>query len=335
MKKKILFIVNPISGNGRKDTIGADIDATLDLSRFDYEIVFTTHAGHATELAAEAATAGVSIVVAVGGDGTVNEVARAVVHTDTALAIIPCGSGNGLARHLQIPQNARGALEVINKDTIHCLDYCKINGHPFFCTCGVGFDAFVSKKFAECGKRGLFSYVRNTVSVGLKYKPDTYIIENESGTEKHEAFLIACANASQYGNNAYIAPEASMKDGLMDIIVIRPFNTFEGGIVALQMFTKTLLNNNHVHMFKADKLRITRSTEGAVHCDGEPMIMGRDIEVELVRRSFNVVVNPDAHGRKKNFMKDVAERVLELLRPIVPAEVRLPRSGDDKGYAGH
>lgn len=317
MKKRVLFIVNPISGTRSKNAIEGEIASVLDLSRFEYEIVRTTHAGHATDLARDAAANGVHIVVAVGGDGTVNEVARAIIHTDTALGIIPCGSGNGLARHLQIPQNVRRALEIINRDTVHCLDYGRINGHPFFCTCGMGFDAFVSQKFAESGKRGLLSYVRNTVSVGLKYKPETYIIEDENGVEKHEAFLIACANASQYGNNAYIAPEASMKDGLMDIIVMRPFNTLEGGIVALQMFTKTLLSNNHVRMFKAKKLHISRPSEGAVHCDGDPLVMGKDIEVELIRKSFNVVVNPAAHDKKRNVAKEVAERIIELLRSMV------------------
>lgn len=335
MKKHILFIVNPISGNKRKNTIEREITTAIDSSRFDYEIVRTTHAGHATDLAREAAAKGIHVVVAVGGDGTVNEVARAIVHTDTALGIIPCGSGNGLARHLQIPQNVRRALDIINQNVVHCLDYGKINGHPFFCTCGMGFDAFVSKKFAESGKRGLLSYVRNTVSIGLKYKPETYVIEDERGVEKHEAFLITCANASQYGNNAYIAPGASMKDGVMDIIVIRPFNTLEGGIVALQMFTKTLLSNNHVHMFKATKLRITRPSEGAVHCDGEPLVMGKNIEVELIRKSFNVVVNVAAHAQRKNIAKDVAERIIELLRSIMQLDKSaISSSCQEQGNAG-
>lgn len=283
------------------------IDRYLDKERFACSIRQTEHAGHAMELAAEAAGKGVDVVAAVGGDGTVNEVARSLVHTRTALAIVPCGSGNGLARHLQIPREPAKAIRVINEATIHCLDYGKINGHPFFCTCGMGFDALVSLKFAESGKRGPLSYVENTLREGLRYKPDTYTIEDENGTVKHKAFLIACANASQYGNNAYIAPHASMKDGLMDIIVMEPFNTLEAPQIALQLFNKTLFRNNHVKTLRASKIRITREREGVVHCDGEPYLTGKTIQVELIRHSLNVVVNPDTHERSENVLQTFTE----------------------------
>ena len=317
MKKRILFVINPISGTGRKESIPEEIERYIDTSHYEYAIRMTEYAGHATLLAKEAIRKGYDTVVAVGGDGTINEVARAVVHTPTALGIIPCGSGNGLARHLQIPQNVRRAIEIINQDTIHCLDYGRINGHPFFCTCGMGFDAFVSMKFAEGKKRGLLQYVKDTVSIGLKYKPETYIIEDEYGTERHEAFLITCANASQYGNNAYIAPGASMKDGLMDIIIIKPFKTLEAAQVAIQMFNKTLLSNSHVEMFKAKKVHITRPGDGVVHCDGDPILMGKNIDVVLIQHSFNIVVNPEAHNKKKSFLQDIADNVTLSLRPFL------------------
>lgn len=292
MKKKVLFIVNPISGTSSKRPAADDIRRYLDAERFDFTISLTECAEYATTLAREAVEAGVDIVVAVGGDGTVNEVARAVVHTPTALGIIPCGSGNGLARHLQIPTTARRAIEIINADTVHTLDYGRMNDRPFFCTCGMGFDADVSHEFARGSKRGPLSYVKDSINLGLKYKPLTYTLTTAESTEQREAFLIACANASQYGNNAYIAPEASMKDGLMDVVVMRPFPTVEGALVALQMFTKTLKSNTHVETFKTRTLHITRPQEGPVHCDGEPLHMGRDITIEIVPRSFNVVVNP-------------------------------------------
>ena len=211
MKKRILFIINPISGTRRKKRMPDEIERHLDHSRYEHEVRFTTHAGHAAEMTAEAAKDGVDVVVAVGGDGTVNEVARSLVHTSTALGIIPCGSGNGLARHLQIPQNAKGAIEIINQGVIHCLDYGKINGRPFFCTCGMGFDAFVSKKFAESGKRGLIQYARNTIGVGLTYKPETYTITDENGTRTQEAFLIASATRSATGTARKSACRPSRK----------------------------------------------------------------------------------------------------------------------------
>ena len=235
-KKKIVFVVNPKSGSHGKKAILKWIEERIDRSVFDYTIVNTQYAGHATQLAAPAAKEGVVIVVAVGGDCTVNEIARSLRHTDTALAIIPCGSGNGLARHLHIPMDAKGAIDVINKNYRVCIDYGLINNIPFFCTCGVGFDAFVSLKFADSGKRGLLTYLENTLYESLTYQPETYEIENEEGTVKYEAFLIACGNASQWGNNAYIAPQASLTDGLMDVTIMEPFTVLDVPSLSFQLF---------------------------------------------------------------------------------------------------
>ena len=320
-RKKVLFIVNPISGSGRKGAVYRHIHRHADRKRIDYSVCHTRYAGHATELARRAITKGYDIVVAVGGDGTINEVASVVVHTPVALGIVPCGSGNGLARHLQIPLDTVKAIRLINETTIHCLDYGRINDRPFFCTCGIGFDAFISLKFADSSKRGPLTYLENVLREGLNYRSENYIIENEDGTERHEAFLIACANASQYGNNAYIAPQASMKDGLMDVIIMKPFNAFEAPQIALQLFNKTLLSNDHIETFQARKIRITRTDDGPVHCDGDPFTTGREILVELIPNSFNVVVNPAAQGRNKSFLQLANEDVLrwwhkqqELLR---------------------
>ena len=156
-----MFIVNPIAGTAGKEGMAAAIASAIDRSYYDFDIACTAYGGHAAELAAKARDEGAFCVVAVGGDGTVNEVARSLVHSDTALGIIPCGSGNGLARHLMLPSDPREAVGVINMHTVHDLDYGLINGHPFFCTCGMGFDAFVSVKFAEAGRRGLMAYLEN------------------------------------------------------------------------------------------------------------------------------------------------------------------------------
>ena len=154
MKRKIVFILNPHSGTDNKTRMPKLIEDNIDKKAFDYEVVFTEYAGHAADIAYDCANKGVDIVVAVGGDGTINEVARSIVHTNTALGIIPCGSGNGLARHLCIPLDPKKAIALINKACIESLDYGVINGLPFFCTCGMGFDAFISFKFAGAGKRG-------------------------------------------------------------------------------------------------------------------------------------------------------------------------------------
>ena len=293
-KKKIVFVVNPISGTRSKEGLKKLITETIDSDKYDWHIVSTAYAGHASVIAAQCVDEHVDICVAVGGDGTVNEVARSLVQSQTALGIIPCGSGNGLARHLCLPMDAKGAIEIINLGRIESFDYGIINRQPFFCTCGVGFDAFVSLKFAEAGKRGLVTYVENVLKEGLKYKPETYIIEDETGTHHYKAFLITCANAAQYGNNAYIAPGASMQDGLMDVIVMKPFNVMEAPKLAMDLFAKTLSSNSSIKTFQARRVHIRRQAPGAVHYDGDPIQMGTDIDVEMRPLGLRAVVNPEA-----------------------------------------
>lgn len=291
-KKRIVFIVNPVSGTQNKKTIIKLLSKKLDKSLYHWDIAYTEYSGHAAEIALDASASNIDIVVAIGGDGTVNEVARSLTHKSTALGIIPCGSGNGLARHLMIPMDPEGAIQILNQCCIKELDYGKINQIPFFCTCGMGFDAFVSSKFAEAGKRGLLTYVENTLREGLKYKPDTYEIELDGDTTSYKAFLIACANASQYGNNAYIAPHASMSDGLMDVTIMEPFTMLEAPQIAIQLFNKTITHNSRIKTFRCKKLRITRKHSGVIHYDGDPMTIGKEIDVELIEKGLHVVVNP-------------------------------------------
>jgi YegS/Rv2252/BmrU family lipid kinase len=290
----VTFIVNPISGTRSKADLPELIEQTLDKERFDWRIVQTEHRGHAAQIARECADEGTDIVVAVGGDGTVNEVARSLVHTQTALAIVPCGSGNGLARHLCLPMDMKKAIGIINEQRIEAFDYGIINGMPFFCTCGMGFDAFISLKFAEAGKRGPITYVENVLKEGLKYKPETYEVSDDTGTHHHKAFLIACANASQYGNNAYIAPGATMKDGQMDVIIMEPFNALDAPQIAADLFMKTLANNSKIKTFRTNRLHIHRTEPGAIHYDGDPIMTDADIDVSMEHLGLRIVTNPEA-----------------------------------------
>ena len=292
-KKNITFIVNPISGTKSKDALPLLVKQLIDDSLYECEIIKTEYAGHAAELASQCVNDHIDICVAVGGDGTVNEVARSLAHSETALGIIPCGSGNGLAHHLCLPMDMKQALQVINAGKTDYFDYGVINDQPFFCTCGMGFDAYVSLKFAESGKRGLATYVENVLKEGLTYKPDTYIITDESGNHQYNAFLVACANASQYGNNAYIAPEASMQDGLLDVIIMEPFNIIEAAKVGFDLFAKTLKSNKHIKTFQARSIHIHRNESGAVHFDGDPTKMGTDIDVRIEPLGLKAIINPD------------------------------------------
>ncbi len=298
-KTNLTFVMNPISGTVKKAGIPDIIAETLHHDRFSYRIAWTEYAGHAEVIAREEVEAGTDIVVAVGGDGTVNEVGRALIGTKSALAIVPCGSGNGLARHLMLPMDIRKSIEVINQCEVHQVDYGIINEHPFFCTCGMGFDAFISQKFAEAGKRGMVTYVENVLREGLTYKPETYFIEDEQGTTIHKAFLISCANASQYGNNAYIAPQASMTDGLLDVIIMEPFDVLEAPQVAIEMMNKTLDKNQKIKTFRTQHIHIRRKHDGWVHFDGDPLFTSAEIDIRLMPRGIKMVVNGNADKSKR------------------------------------
>ena len=308
--KKIVFIYNPISGISGKKMIVSQIESRLDKNLFSYIIRKTEYAGHATVLAQEAVDEGVDVVCAIGGDGTVNEVGRALINTKTALAIIPSGSGNGLARHLHIPLDPISAIELINECTIRKMDYGIINLHPFFCTCGVGFDAFISEKFAKSKVRGPITYIENVLRNGLNYNPETYDIDMVSETEEHivqKAFLIACGNASQYGNNFYITPQASVRDGLLDVTIIRPFTLIDVPQMAIHMMGGTLDDDSHMSTYRCKSLSIYRQQPGVIHYDGDPAEAASEIEIAIVPKGL-LCVCPKDEG-----MLDVAETVQNVI----------------------
>ena len=326
-KKKIIFILNPISGTVSKAGIPGLIEERLDKEKFDCRIAETKYAGHATELAQQAARQGIDIVVAVGGDGTVNEVGRALVNTKTAMGILPCGSGNGLARHLNLPMNLKKCIDILNDCDIHTLDYGLINRHPFFCTCGMGFDAFISMKFAEAGKRGPITYMQKILEEGLSYQPETYEIEDEEGTRRYKAFLVSAANASQYGNNAYIAPQASMSDGLLDIIIMEPFDLIEAPQVAIELFNKTLDKNLKIKTFRASHIHIHRKSEGIIHYDGDPVMADADVDISIVPKGINIIVNPKGtkNYRQPNILQTAFSELfynIDLMRQDITKQGR-------------
>ena len=216
---------------------------------------------------------------------------------------------------------------MINNCEIHDLDYGIINEHPFFCTCGMGFDAFVSMKFAESNKRGPITYVENILREGLKYKPETYEIEDETGLKRYKAFLISCANASQYGNNAYIAPQASMNDGLMDVVIMEPFDILEAPQISIEMFNKTLNKNSKIKTFRCKELHIHRSKPGFIHYDGDPVMSGQDIDVHLEEQGIKIIVNPNANKkqRKPNMIQSAAANLfneINLVREDISKQSR-------------
>jgi YegS/Rv2252/BmrU family lipid kinase len=248
------------------------------------------YAGHAHEIALQAVQDGIDVVVAIGGDGTVNEVGSAVCGTDTALAIIPSGSGNGLARHLRISMNASRALQVLNCGVVGEFDYCTVNGKPFFCVCGMGFDAAVSDKFSHEGTRGFITYVKTALTEYLKYKPQAYKIDIDDKSMTDKAFVIACCNAAQYGNNAYIAPRATMQDGLIDVTVMHPFSPVASPLLGARLFLRQLNIDNHVSIFRGKHVAIERRHDDVIHIDGDPVMMPARVVIENVRKGIRILV---------------------------------------------
>lgn len=256
--KKLVCIINPIAGKGNGRTLADIISKNLDSNVYDFSIRFTEYAGHAGQIAAEAAAQGVDVVIAVGGDGTVNEVASKLSGTNTALAIIPRGSGNGLANHLGLPKNIRENLALINKGTVACIDTACVNDHPFFCTCGVGYDAKVAMDYAKAGTRGLITYVRKTLEAWHSYAPGTYHITTDNADFEIKAFLITIGNANQWGNNYHITPRASLQDGLLDITIIHPFNLLQAIPIPIQLLDSHIYHNSKVDALRSGHIRIER-----------------------------------------------------------------------------
>lgn len=288
--KRVLGIINPQSGTGLKGNVVGSLVEAFASSPYTLFIAYTQYAGHAYLLAQQAVRDGYDRVIAVGGDGTVNEVAKALLNTEVALAIVPTGSGNGLARALGLPMNSTKAAVIASEGEIDQIDCCSANGLPFFCTCGIGFDAEVSAAFAEAPFRGFLSYAKTSIERYINYKPSKYIIEME-GLEpiETEAFVVAAANASQYGNNAHIAPRASMTDGKVDIVILRPFSHLELAQVTLQLFSKKLEENANQSSYQTTRAVFLRELPGAVHLDGEPTEMPERIEIEVYPKAIRVV----------------------------------------------
>ncbi|PKP53270.1 MAG: hypothetical protein CVT92_05175 [Bacteroidetes bacterium HGW-Bacteroidetes-1] len=291
MKKSVLFIVNPIAGNSRKESFPVFVKRVLDHEQFAYKIHFTEYAGHATELARKAVIEKYYLVVAVGGDGTINEVARCLIHSDVALGIIPSGSGNGLARHLSIPLNFEGALEVINKGKMVKIDTVKINKQVFVSIAGVGFDALVAKLFAKDPNRGFFTYLKIVTSRFPNYKPKHYkLILDDEKTIETDALFISLANSNQFGYNTSIAPEAKLNDGLIDVCIVEKPQLIDIPIIINLLFLKMTHRSKFVTIHKVKKVALFREKNRVINLDGEPVKVHKNLQAEVIPLSLNVLI---------------------------------------------
>lgn len=290
-KEKILFVINPISGTRHKNDLPDLIKKGIVNAYFEAEIIFTQFKGDATLIVSRKLKEHYRYFVAVGGDGTVNEVGKALIGTSAIMGIIPVGSGNGLARHLKIPLKVSQAIATINQMKYHSIDYGLINDQPFFCTCGVGFDALIGDKFAQCKGRGLSNYVKTTVREYFKYQPETYELMLDQGVKIFvPAFLITFANASQYGNNAYISPNADITDGKLDLCILSPFKLYSALIIGFRLFAKTMNKSSLMQIRQAKTILLKRKEKGVIHFDGEPCSMEKELNISIINKGLNIII---------------------------------------------
>lgn len=290
VKTNILFVINPISGGKAKLRIPALIDKYLDKEKFNANFRLTEYVGHATEIVEEAIAKNFDIIVAAGGDGTINEVASKVLEHKKILGILPLGSGNGLARFLNIPQNLKEAILLINQLKTDVIDSAYFNNKSFFNLAGMGFDAHLSAAFSKDKKRGLTGYIKLSLKEVFNYKDELYILNIDGVEYKRKAFAITVANSSQYGNNVYIAPNASVKDGLLDVCIIKPFSLFKLPVLSYVMLKGTAETSDMIEIIKGKNIKISRAQDGPVHVDGEPLKMGKELEAKINPLSLEVIV---------------------------------------------
>ena len=289
-KRKYLTIINPNSGTSRKTSIPELAYNILSENGSELYFVYTNEQGHVAQIIDDVAGQGFDVVIGVGGDGTINEVADAVRPTDMTMGIIPMGSGNGLARSLDIPMDPEAALEVIRKGYIKRIDCCEANGVPFFVTFGVGFDAQVTASYDQKSFRGPLSYVLSTVDQFIKHKSSLYRLHLNGEMIEQKAFLVTCANADQYGNNAIIAPEAELDDGLFDVVVIRNMSLLKAPQVAINLFTKNINESASIDIYRTDHLIIEREEADYAQVDGELLELGRRIEISIQKQQLPILV---------------------------------------------
>lgn len=290
MKKRLAFIINPISGGISKENFPLLVERHINKNIFDYDLYYTQSTEHNKDLAKSCVAQQYDAIIAVGGDGTINNTAKYIAGTDITFGIIPVGSGNGLARHLHLSMNQEEALKAINKFDYTYMDTGLANNEFFLNVAGVGFDAHVSWMFANAPKRGFWQYTKITLAEFAKYKARKYQIKIDGITVTEEAFLVCVANGSQYGNNAYIAPTADINDGVFEVTILKPFKIHQMPQLGARIFNKTIHQSAHVKVLSGKHLVIEREQTEVVNIDGEPVMMDPTIDIKIIPANLKIIV---------------------------------------------
>lgn len=292
MKEKILFIVNPISGHHDKSRFSSIVEKWIDKDKYDHTIQLTEYGGHATALTQQAIKDDYDIIVAVGGDGTINEVATNMIGARQTFAIVPYGSGNGLARHLHLPLKPKKVItEVINKGVKSKIDTATMNGVPYISIAGVGFDAIIADYFAKDPNRGFKTYFKLITEKYFKFKPEKYhLILDDKEAIDCEPLFVSFANSNQFGFNAAVSPHASLNDGLIDVCIFKKPNLLAVPYVAERLMTQHIDKTHFVEIHKAGKIKVLREKEDIANIDGEAIMMPKDVLIEIKPLSLNILL---------------------------------------------
>lgn len=289
-KKRVRFIVNPFSGISKKGKLVTQINKHLDFNLFDFEIKYTQAAGHATQLALEALSQNFDMVIAVGGDGSVNEVAAALIGSDIILGIIPAGSGNGFARHLGISTKTIKAIKQLNQGKKIRIDTVKMNDRPFVNLAGLGFDGWVSYKLKESKFRGFLGYGKIITQESFKFKPQKYQINIDGKILEEECLCLEIVNAPMFGYNFEIAPHAKFNDGILEVIVVKKMTPWRFPQLAWHSIQKTINQSGLTKCYSGKNIKVKITEETPVHMDGEGMIVKDDLEFSINPLSLSVWV---------------------------------------------
>ena len=298
--KKALFILNPAAGVRKARDLESQIRSGLDLSRFTYEIKVTSKQGDALQMTREAVAGGFHLVVAVGGDGTINEVAQGIEGSNSVLGIIPNGSGNGLARHLEIPLNIADALEVINNNHVITIDTASLNNYNFVSIAGVGFDARIANQYRKIKRRGFYGYLSTVLQQFFRYKERSFILDIDGKTMEKKAILISVANSNQFGYGTVIAPDARPDDGLLDVVVVKKFPLTELPHVLQLLFAHRIDKSQYVESYTGRDIRIVRDKGKWVNLDGEAVRTDALVHIQVKPASLKVLVPEDDQGKRSS-----------------------------------
>lgn len=290
MKKKILFIINPISGIGKQKKVEQALETYLDKEKFDYQINYTSYAHHATALSLAAVLKGFDIVVAVGGDGSINDCVKGLVSTGVTLGIIPAGSGNGLARCLNLPLTVESAIKCINNQKSMEMDSIKLNDTVYASIAGVGFDALIAKEFAKTHTRGFQPYLKLVLQHYPQYKQQDYTLIIDGKEITTQALFISFANSTQFGFNTEIAPNAELDDGLIDVVIVKkpplPLLLWTAQLLFFNQFDKSIYVETH----QARHIVVKNNGKIGVNLDGEYTEFNGDLDFSIEEKSLNVII---------------------------------------------